>query len=341
MKDYKRFITIFILFIIIDLAVIIGININIDNYGIFRTDFSKQIIEPNQNYVKMRYILANKYKYNSFIFGSSRIGKIDPFKISDGKYYNFTYADGLPQEHLKNIKILLKNRVKIKNILLGLDDFSYRLYPAEHENSLLNMPYPSNIFEKVILFSNYFIRMPKKFTEKEITQKLDYDITNSGRPLCKDCDEKIDKDIINFAKDKRFEVPTHSENKNVYLPETISSIKELVKICKDNNIKLRIFINPVHKTSYLANNIQNFDKFKKELALTTDYYDFSGLNKITTNNIMYYETSHYRVKVGDMIIDKIYKSKNTNADCDSFGAYITASNIDKHLSCLDNNLKKD
>jgi len=340
MKAYKRFIILFFLFIFTNLAIIIGININIDNYGIFRTDFSKQIIEPNQNYDKMRFILSHKTKYDSFIFGSSRVGKIDPFKIKDGRYYNFTYADGLPQEHLKNIKILLKNGVKIKNILIGLDDFSYRLYPSEHYKSLLNMPYPSNIFEKLVFFSDYFIRMPNKFTEKDVIQKLDYDITNSGRPICKDCDAKIDSNPLEYLNDKKFNVPTHKENKNVYLPETLASIKELVNICKKNNINLIIFINPIHKTSYLANNLDNFDKFKKDLAKITDYYDFSGLNKITTNNLMYYETSHYRVKVGDMIINKIYYSKDKSSNCNSFGAYVTALNIDKHLSCFINDFKK-
>ena len=102
-----------------------------------------------------------------------------------------------------------------------------------------------------------------------------------------------------------------------------------------------IFINPIHKTSYLANNITNFNKFKKELSQFTDYYDFSGLNKITTDNLMYYETSHYRVKVGDMIINEIFNSKHKNYGCNSFGAYVTAYNIDAHLSCLTNDLKKN
>ena len=341
MKDYKRFIILFSLFIVVDLAIIIGININIDNYGIFRTDFSKQIIEPNQNYDKMRYILGHKAKYDSFIFGSSRVGKINPFNIHNGKYYNFTYADGLPEEHLKNIKILLKNGVKIKNILLGLDDFSYRLNPSDHKKSLLNMPYPSNVFEEVTLFTDYFLRIPNKFTEKDVIQRLNYDVENSGRPICKDCDIKIDEKPLEHLKDKKFNVPTHFENKNVYFQNTVSDIKELVKICKENKIKLVIFINPIHKTSYLANNITNFNKFKKELSQFTDYYDFSGLNKITTDNLMYYETSHYRVKVGDMIINEIFNSKHKNYGCNSFGAYVTAYNIDAHLSCLTNDLKKN
>jgi hypothetical protein len=221
-----------------------------------------------------------------------------------------------------------------------LDDFSYRLNPKDHQTSLLNMPYPSNNIEKAILFSNYFIRMPKKYTEKEVTEKLEYDITNSGRPICRECDNRIEQEPLKHLNDSKFNVATHSENKDVYVPEAISSVRELVKICKKNNIKLRIFINPLHKTTYLANNLEIFNKFKKELAQITDYYDFSGLNKITTNNLMYYETSHYRVKVGDMIIAKIYNSKDKNSDCSTFGAYVTTSNIDGHLNCFINDLKK-
>ena len=51
--------------------------------------------------------MNNKKKYDSFIFGSSRVGKINPLKIENGKYYNMTYSEGLPREHYQNIKFLI------------------------------------------------------------------------------------------------------------------------------------------------------------------------------------------------------------------------------------------
>lgn len=336
MKKYLKFNLIFLLSAVVFIGIIALINAKIDNYGVFRSDFSKQIIEPNQNFAKMKYILSNKNKFDSFVFGSSRVGKINPTIIPDGKYYNFTYADGLPQEHLKNIKILLKNKVKIKNILLGLDDFSYRLYPDEHKNDLLKMPYPENIFEKTVFYTNYLIRLPKNYnTEKYKQADVIFDIYNTGRPVCRDCDEIIDKNPKEHLKN-RFTTPTHMENKDVYLPESIDAIKEIFNICQKNGIKLTVFINPINQVTYNYQNLNNFNHFKKELAKITNYWDFSGLNKITTNNLMFYETSHYRSKVGDIIINKIFKDGTKSQNCSAFGVYISKTDVNKHLSCLTN-----
>ena len=41
-----------------------------------------QITEPNQHYLKVKYVLNYPDKYDSFLFGSSRVGKIDVNKIS-------------------------------------------------------------------------------------------------------------------------------------------------------------------------------------------------------------------------------------------------------------------
>ena len=99
-------------------------NYVVDSYGIFRTDFSRQKRPPNQHFIKMRHVIANPSRYDSFLFGSSRVGKIDVSLIKDGRFYNLYYAEAVPAEYLKDLKILLSEGVKIRNVLIGLDDFS-------------------------------------------------------------------------------------------------------------------------------------------------------------------------------------------------------------------------
>lgn len=45
-----------------------------------------------------------------------------------------------------------------------------------------------------------------------------------------------------------------------------------------------MFVNPIHLLTYRATNLDEFDEFKRKLADITSYYDFSGVNDITTNN---------------------------------------------------------
>lgn len=68
------------------------------------------------------------------------------------------------------------------------------------------------------------------------------------------------------------------------------------------------------------NVLDRFREIQYRLAQITPYYDFSGLNRITTDDYYYYEVSHYRPIVGDMIIHRIFDMPK-EADTD-FGKYV-------------------
>jgi hypothetical protein len=76
--------------------------------------------------------------------------------------------------------------------------------------------------------------------------------------------------------------------------------------------------------------MQRFFRFKKELAAVTDYYDFSGLNSITTDNYYYYETSHFRPLVGDMMLNIMIGAPDVEHPAD-FGFLVTPRNVDDHI----------
>jgi hypothetical protein len=168
-------------------------------------------------------------------------------------------------------------------------------------------------------------------------KKFSYDFFDSGRPLCKTCDDDIEKNQAKHRNSSIFDKPTHYEGDN--MANALQSIRELVDIAKKNNINLTIFINPIHHTTYLDTNMEQFFTFKKELAKITSYYDFSGLNTITTDNYYYYETSHYRTKVGDMMLKRMFGYPPV-AVPDDFGVFVTRQNIDAHLRNLSRQLTR-
>lgn len=332
----------FVLIIILGTVTIISlINYLIDPYGIFRIDFRNQVVEPNQHFIKVRYIVSNPKKFDSFVFGSSRVNSIDVSKIKNGKWYNMTYSEGLPAEHLRHLKFFKEHGVLIKNVMIGLDDFSYKIDPNTHFNQMLRQPYPAVIGESVIAYYvRYLIRFPDKKVlkstlkaykdrKKGIKTYFDhYDFYNTGRGDTSFLDEKIESEPEKYRKDPKFDKPTVFRGDRV--EKTLEEIREIVDFCKSNNINLIIFINPHHYKTYLNSNLKQFFYFKKELAKITDYYDFSGLNTVTTDNYYFYETSHYRTIVGDMILKKIFGYPNISVPED-FGIKITKENIEKHL----------
>lgn len=326
------------------------LNYLVDTYGIFRINFKNQVVEPNQHFIKARYIASNPKRFDSFVFGSSRVNAIDVSKLTNGKWYNMTYSEGLPAEHLRHLKFFKEKGVEIKNVLIGLDDFSYKIDPKTHLDQMLRQPYPPTIGESALnYYIRYLIRLPDKKVLKSTFQAYrdrkkgiktyfdHYDFYNTGRGDTKFLDDKIEKDPESYRKDERFKKPSMWRGNRV--KETLNEIKEIVDFCKNNKINLVILINPHHHITYLNSNLPQFFYFKKELAKITDYYDFSGLNSITTDNYFFYETSHYRTIVGDMMLKRIYGYPDVKVP-DDFGVKVTKDNIDEHLKRQKEEVKK-
>lgn len=336
--------------IFLSIFLVVSLNYLVDTYGIFRIDFKNQVVEPNQHFLKARYIAFNPKKFDSFVFGSSRVNAINVSKLKNGKWYNMTYSEGLPAEHLRHLRFFKERGVEIKNVLIGLDDFSYKIDPKTHFDQMLRQPYPPTIGESALnYYIRYLIRLPDKKVLKSTLQAYQdrkkgvktyfdhYDFYNTGRGDTSFLDEKIEQNPEQYRNDERFKKPSVWRGNRI--KETLEEIKAIVDFCKTNKINLVIFINPHHHNTYLNSNLPQFFYFKKELAKITDYYDFSGLNSITTDNYYFYETSHYRTIVGDMMLKRIFGYPDVKVP-DDFGVKVTKENIDEHLKRQKEEVKK-
>lgn len=321
------------------LSFIVAFNYQVDSYGVFRSEYKHLYREPNRNFLKTDFIINHLQNFDSFIMGSSRVGIINPKSLTNGNYYNMAYSEGLPQEHLNNIKLFLKSGVKIKNILLGLDDFSFVLDPKTHElQPLRRAHYLIQGIKKQTFYTDYLTLKPSKFDYTRIyNQGLDkkdypyfiFNLETTGQ-------EDKPKGIDEFIETHTQQHITHpkflkdSEYKGERIKKTIKEIKEIVKLSQKHNFKLYIFINPIHHRVYNSTDLKNFNRFKKELAQISDYTDFATLNLITKNNYYYYETFHYRENVADLMTQKIFNLNSKNIP-QNFGFKVTKNNISTHL----------
>ncbi|MHC1744325.1 MAG: hypothetical protein AB9873_15000 [Syntrophobacteraceae bacterium] len=337
--DYKRFNLIVLLLLVTVCASVAAINYVVDPYGIFRKDFTRQREELNSHFVKMRHLLGNPAKYDSLLIGSSRVGKIDVRRLGDGRYYNLSYPVGVPGAHLEDITMLLAKGMRIKSILMGLDDFSYKVDPAGHRHVPLTHPYGSWL-ENLYFYTEYLLKIPRMRYIKEYRDKrkvkIYYDIYETGMPLHKQEDERIERNVQAHVNDRKFASPCYHRGDRI--EETIKDIEEIKAVCEYNNIKLYVFINPIHKTTYIDGGPNTFDEFKRKLVQIVDFYDFSGLNSVTIDNYCYYETSHYRYFIGDFIIARIFNDNSVQVPED-FGVLVNKDNIEAHLISLRQSLE--
>lgn len=341
MKKLKWLMTIITLTSIF-LSIVVLINFYIDTYGIRTSLFSidkivgegKFMQGINERIFNLEYIFQHPDRYDSFLFGSSRTGLINVGKIRSDNFYNMSCNGGVPSDHLMIIKAFLKKRIKIKLVIIGLDEFSFSKTNIENENSLLRQMHPYITGKSLVnIFYMYYFRMPQLFELADLKDKLlsneqyrfilDENGTNLGWM-------NIEKKIIVSGK------PSYFDKDIIYEPfkyneatiaEVFSQIEELINLSKKYNFRLIFFFNPIRAPVYL-NYASALIPIKEKLSSITDFYDFSGFNYITTNNINYYDDSHYRYFVGDIIIKRIFNRNNINIP-DDFGVLITVKNVEQ------------
>ena len=306
----------------------------VDPYNIFHADNPVDNgVEPNKNYVKMRNVLSHPDKYDSFLFGSSRVGFIDVERMEDGHYYDMMYSEGLPAEHLDNLKVMAERGIIPKNVTLGIDDITYFVDPALHESQLYRLPFPwdGTPSEKMGFYLRYF---------DLITLSQSLEVLRDHKVN----DPEAMQRLLDTGTENLHIVPEFNYEgadawwSSYYYPreEALEEIRQLKAFCDANGIRLRVFTNPLHALTYTKDIANGYLVFLEELAEITDYWNFSGYNNVTLDYDNYYETSHYCPAVGDLIIDTVYYDKtDPELLSQGFGMYVTKDNVSELISLLE------
>ncbi|MBP3330440.1 MAG: hypothetical protein J6L89_06360 [Clostridia bacterium] len=326
----KKFIAIILVYCVIFTVIPAVFCAYVDPYNVMHPLSMRDTgVEPNKNFIKMTYILENPDKFDSFVFGSSRVGNIHVENIPDEHCYNMTYSNGLPKEHLANIRTFVENGIVPKKIYLGVDSLSYTSDPSENLIGY-RMSYEyltENSFE---FFKNYLdpavvgraaaeVMLKEKTKEKDNTKFYEYGWNS-------DYNRKTKYDFKNAEP---------SIGTVMRMDETLSEIAEIVKVCKENKIELVVFTNPMHHVTYKASLEKDYIEFLRRLAEVTPYYNFSGYNDITTDDKNFIDSSHYTAEVSDMLIECMCKDKRYETLYEQgFGWKVTQKNADEFIKLL-------
>ena len=326
----KRLVLKLCLLAVISTVPLVGYNIIVDPYMVLRKDYDHMFICPNERYVKTDYILNNPEKYDSYLFGSSRVSQIPVEMINRAtgdRIYNMTYIAGVVPDHLYILKLFLKRKVRIKNIIIGLDYYTFTAMPIE--NQVRNIMYPETLRERIDFYYTYLTLEPDSIMFKEIRfdgKEAAYDLTGTGGYHFIKREKLLALDPRKH--EKKFKQPFSTACAN-RLEQTLAEIGEIIQLCGKNNINLTFFINPDNLNMYLCEDIAFMNQVRMRLALFTDYWDFSGANSVTENNINYIDPIHYRKKVGGMMVENMYQD---NAyPLSGFGVLVTKTNVRNYV----------
>jgi hypothetical protein len=327
-------------------AAMIALNFYVDHHAVRLILFSDkknihQNIYPDGIDLHMfnpELIFRSPKRFDSFLFGSSRVGVIDVNKIPAGKFYNMSYSVGMLSQHLAILKAFVQRGIKIKSVVIGLDEFCFNRPSSVDEKTLVRIMHPDvSDKSRAKIFFMYFFRKPDL---TEITKWKDRVLSGirEGRVIISDCGVNlgwIKKDtFINEKGSPIFEFSIHKYEPILYgqkeLDAAFHDIRELISLAQVQHFSITFFITPFYYQKYL-NNAEALLVVKEKLARLTSFYDFSGFNSVTINPMDYFEESHYRYKIGDMIISRIYGHDIAAVPRD-FGVLVTQHNVAQHIS---------
>ena len=330
MKKFLWKICPFILFI---LVLEIAIPMAVDPYNVFHwRQIRDNGVEPNSNYIKMEYILHNPDKFDSFLFGSSRTGFVNVDRIPEGKWYNMSYSEGLPAEHLENLQTMIEHGIIPKNVMIGVDNISCFVDPELHQNQFYRIPYPRK--NKLGFYSNYF---SIKGVLLSLDVILDYESADPDyveRYYENGC--TIRDPSLGGTWDG--DAPYWDDYYKDCISSSVDDVRSITQLCEEYGINLIVFSNPIYYRTYQESKFYGYENYLVWLGgATGGYYNFSGENEITTNRNYYYESSHYTEELGDRLIDRIFSGKTDESlESQGFGMYVTEENLEEFKEALAN-----
>lgn len=316
-------------------------NYAVDPFYIFNSKILKHNVQINERFLKIEFLEKNHKNFNSYMIGSSRIGVTSPKVVEqyipNSKFYNMSMSSATMYDYKMHIRYLIKQKYRIDTIYLQLDVDTMHYYGLSDSDYLSKLhPYvegKSLTFYYFEYLSGFF-----PFNAKvKIAQNINYKPTKTTYSLetgvwtNPPAEKRVEENCKEYvASEEKFHRKNRPSLTYITKDKTISDLKEIVLLCKTNNIKLYTFITPHNNIMMDSFVREDYLDYLSDIAHITNFYDFSGYNSVTENNCNYYETSHYRPKIGKLIAGRIFHDNNIDIP-DDFGILVTKETIKDHL----------
>lgn len=322
------------LFAILLGLIVIPINVYIDPYNVFHADAIRDNgIEPNKNYIKTKYVIKNQEKYDSYLFGSSRAGFIDVSKLPNGNWYNMSYSEGLPKEQTKTLFALIESGEIPKQVYLSVDNISYLVAPDYHKDQMYRKEYPfsGNFKDKVDFFTSYFDTITTLESLPIIRSYEGDDEALRNRMYSTGCEDLENEKTFDAEHNEAYWATYYSPR----IDEAVEEIDDFCGLCRQYGIEVTVFTNPLYITTYEASIKHGYLDFLLKLSEVTDYYNFSGYNRISMDDSNYFETSHFTPEAAEIIMDIIQNGGNEDEIIiQGFGQLVTKDNAQAFVDNL-------
>jgi len=330
-------------------ALIVGFNLVVNPYGIWNVPsivgFNADKPAERDNEMLLKPTQVARLKPTILFLGSSRVDLgLDPqhraFRDQGGAY-NLALVGGFMHPMLEYYRYALKAQPAVRQVLIGLDFFSF------NENNITPLAFAEDRLRGGGLdLSDVGSTLMSRDAVLDSFRTVIANIRHPEYRAYRDDGMSDDGDMRRLA--EKMGMPSRfNESVALYLnsagryasfkfsKDAMNDFAAIVKLSRDHGVDLRVFIPPEHvallESIRLRGLLCVYWRWKAEVAALTSFWDFSGYNSITTEPIganmkFYWDASHFRSSIGDLLIDRIY-GINDPALPDDFGKLISADTL--------------
>lgn len=349
MRLYLKFNSIFLTATLVSVMTIAAFNAVVDPYSTVKSPkiAGFNALKPKQdtNVRLFKAIDITRIKPKTIFLGTSRteIG-LDPAHPALANYQP-AYNLGLPAANMyearRYFEHALKNQKDLKTVIIGLDFFMFNAFNYNKSDFREGRLGQRGLSLKDALATKFSLNAVDSSIETILSNRKgegsDY-YANGRREKFNDVGvSRLDK----FKKSLSTSISQPELDRSFKLSQQyLSDLKQVVELCRQRGIDLKLFISPSHATQweviYVNNNWTTFETWKRELAKIAPVWDFSGFNQITTEPINdgmqnYWDSSHYQKRVGDLILDRLFHYKPQRVPAD-FGVLLTPDTVEAEIA---------
>ena len=346
MKKYKIWFFVLLGILLFSRLSLALANYIVDPFNVFDSNVLK-ISSRAQNVraVKIRHLSKAHKNYNSYMFGSSRVGTIHPDALNKyipgAKFYNFWVSDGNMLEHVLHLRYFLKQGYEVRNtfVLVDLDIFVTSTDPEQGDYVTKLAPDVSGM-PPLKFYMDYLSVIPYENIRKKLAlnyygiDRYTIDFEKTGLRLKSYEDKLIEQDQLKYIRqvsnlninraDRTVSPGTEA------LDNTLEALRTLVSICSENGINLIVATMPHNYNKLNQLDTESVMHYPREISKIIDFWNFSTYNRITLDNRYYYEWSHFRPIVGEMMMARMFDDDTIEGPSD-FGFHVNSSNVESHI----------
>lgn len=342
--SFKKWISVFLISVLIVSLSIGAFNILIDPFGIFGDkifNWYSYNITNNPRTAKIGYLDKNYENYNSYIIGCSKTSSfsVDTLnKYNEGdSYYNLMMYGGDLYD-IEKTAIYVIDNYNVENIIINIGLEEAKAFNTSFDK-MKSVNHSKVSGESNILFYFKYIFANPKYSFDKISASMNkgylptqYDVFIADKGVYdkrkRDIESIVNKEeYINNNSGFLYTLPIEPMDT---IDEAVNSIKRIKDYAKKNNVTFKLIASPVTDIEVNGFDKEQLKEYWRKLASVTEFWDFSMYSSISNEYRYFYDTYHFRNIVGDMALGKIY-GDNSIYIPENFGVLVNKGNIEERL----------